>query len=256
MWMAPQLTAVWRCWRNAAIMLLLAGFTLPLKAQAVRPDTRLKDLRGHAILVESNAIFLVTSAHCQGAGYSIFRLMVSMDAGHSWKISGPPVEEGSELELVLKKDGKAWIAGDNIAEGPWHDPFILISTDSPTRWKSRTIYRGNAELLHAAVGKQGELLAWIRHVNFDDENWGGPIYIHQSLDGGMTWKVLGRANKVRIEGTGEKFTDLEKLTNPVWRVVNERSDRGFRVQHRNSETSPWHTVSRIHSFPCPDDTGR
>src|SRR6266481_1254180 len=113
MWMAPQLTAVWRCWRNAAIMLLLAGFTLPLKAQAVRPDTRLKDLRGHAILVESNAIFLVTSAHCQGAGYSIFRLFVSIDGGLSWKKFGSPVEKGKEIETGLKKDGKAWIAGDN-----------------------------------------------------------------------------------------------------------------------------------------------
>ncbi|HEY6249291.1 MAG TPA: hypothetical protein VI685_04985 [Candidatus Angelobacter sp.] len=144
------------------------------------------------------------------------------------------------------KDGKVWIVGEHTAEGPDTDPFIFVPSETGDHWQMRIIYQGNAAVDHIAWGSQGELFAWIEYARLSDLTY-GPPYIYQSLDGGRTWKILGRASRYQVE-VAEEFKKISTHMDPLWRVVN--ATRGAAVQHRESEAAPWKTVWRSPSPPC------
>src|SRR5262249_24373164 len=209
-------------------------------------------IEADAILPQDKAIILFTRARC--ANYptpGTAQLMVSTDGGRSWKKSGPALD-GYEFTSVYQRDGKVWILGEHTAEGPAIDPFLFLPTDSPSRWNMKTIYWGSEELQRVASGEQGEFLAWIRHLELTYDGWAGPTYVHQSLDDGRTWKVLGRASKTKVKAKAPGSVDLGILKNPTWRVLNHSLGHGFRVQHRESPAFPWRTVAHFPGHPCPE----
>lgn len=235
----------WRDWRALVVAAFLASAAQTLQAQEY--------LEADAILVQDKVIVLFTRARCANSPPpGTAQLLVSTDGGHSWKKSGPALD-GYEFTSILQKDGKVWIVGEHTAEGPATDPFVFVPTDSPSRWKMRTIYRGNAELRRLSTGEHGEFLAWIRHLDLSQDGWAGPTYVHQSLDEGKTWRILARAGKTQVKAEGPGFVDLGMLKNPTWRVRNDSVGRMFRVQHREGPPAPWQTVSQMRGHPCPDE---
>jgi hypothetical protein len=177
---------------------------------------------------------------------------VSTDGGHTWKKHRTTLE-GADFSSLSEKDGRVWLAGEHYAEGPEWNPFVFVPGESPTEWRMRTIYDGAGALRRIAWGTNGELNAWITHWQSTDDprydGWVGTTYVHQSLDGGNTWKELGRAKKIHL-ATGAEFTSFDRLRDPLWRIARDRST----VQHRESKDSPWKTAFRFsrRPFKCPD----
>jgi hypothetical protein len=231
-------------WQALVVATLLISAARALQAQEY--------IEADAILVQDNAIILFTRAGCADfPPPGIAQLLVSTDGGRSWKKSGPALA-GYEFTSIYQRDGKVWILGQHTAEGPATDPFLFLPTDSPARWKMKTIYWGNVELRRVALGEQSEFLAWIRHLELTDDGWAGPTYLHQSLDDGRTWKVLGRASKIQLKAKNPGFVDLAMLKSPTWRVLNHSLGHGFRVQHREKDDSAWRTIAQFPGHPCPE----
>ena len=230
--------------------LSLAACTI-VAASALLAQQNAKDnVKADAILVHGKAILLFTRmAACDDnfvPGAS--QLLVSTDGGRSWQKRGPRLE-GYEFDSVSVRDGKVWIAGEHTAEGPAIEPFVFVPAKSPLHWEMRTIYQGAGGLERVAWGSKGELIAWVPHLKLEDD-WKGPTYIHQSLDEGRTWKTLGRARKLKME-KGIEFTGLEKLKDPLWRIINSHYETDYRVQHREAENAPWKTVTSFVHRGCP-----
>lgn len=181
----------------------------------------------------------------ESPSYDPVQMFVSTDGGHTWKKGGPGLS-GYEYMFLSAKDGKVWIVGEHTAEGPATDPFIFVPSATGDHWQMRTILQDNAAVDRIAWGSKGELFAWLRYARLSDLTYGLP-YIYQSLDGGRTWKTLGRASTHKVE-VSEEFRKISTQMNPLWRVVNPT--RGATVQHRESETTPWKTVWRSPSPPC------
>lgn len=221
----------WAQFVLVAFLLLIA--TCALEGQG--------NVSADGVLVESNMTVLFTRAHCKEsppAGGA--QLLISTDGGRSWKRRGPRLD-GYEFDFASQKDGKVWIAGQHTAEGPETNPFIFVPGESGTDWQMRTIREGNGPLKRLAWGSKGELNAWIQHLRLADEGWAGPTYIHQSLDGGRTWKVLGRSRDLHLEAV--EFKDIGEIRNPLWRIVDARVKSGELIlQRRESKESPWKRV--------------
>lgn len=172
------------------------------------------------------------------------QILVSIDGGQSWTKRGPRIE-GSDFEFLYERNGHVWIAGFHTAEFG-ADPFILVPTKSSLRWNRYTIYEGPSILERIAFQKNGQLIARVRRINTSDENW--KEYIHKSVDGGRTWRLVGPATK-RGHELGVAFKRIESKT-PTWRIL-EAGDGGFAVQHH--EHGSWRTVSSFPSTPCLGD---
>ena len=181
----------------------------------------------------------------ENPSYDPVQMFVSTDGGHTWKKGGPGLV-GYEYMFLSAKDGKVWIVGEHTAEGPDMDPFVFVPAETGDHWQMRTILQDNAAVDRVAWGSKGELFAWLRYARLSDLTY-GPPYIYQSLDGGRTWKTLGRASTHKVEVSAE-FREISRQMDPLWRVVN--LTRGAKVQHRESEAAPWKTVWRSPSPPC------
>lgn len=227
-------------WRNRlSPMFLLVTFSVAAIAVAQTQE----ETEVYAVWTKDTLVLVYTGVrHCDGA-YPLLQFLVSTDGGHTWKKRRTTLE-GADFSSLSEKDGKVWMAGEHYAEGPESNPFVFVPGESTAEWKMRTIYNGEGALRRIAWGTNGELNAWVTHWRSTDDprydGWAGTTYVHQSLDGGYTWKELGRAKKIRL-GEGAEFTSFEKLKDPLWRVVRDRSI----VQHRENKDSPWKTVLRF-----------
>ena len=151
---------------------------------------------------------------------------------------------GNEFTLLSEKDGKVWIAGYHTAEANM-DPFLFLPAESGDSWRLRVFYHESAALDRMAWAGNGELMAWIEHID-PAVLTHGPQYIHVSSDGGRTWKMLGLARKHPIVAEAE-FKRIATQMNPLWRALNFEEGGGV-VQRRESEGQPWNNVAR---FPHP-----
>jgi hypothetical protein len=226
-------------------IVLLATFSSPAIAVAqVHEETDV-----YAVWTKETFVLVYTGVNRCNAPYPLPQFLVSTDSGHTWKKRRTTLEGGADFSSLSEKDGKLWMAGENTAEGPEWNPFVFVPGKSPTEWEMRTIYDGPGALRRIAWGPNGELNAWVKHLRLSDEGWAGTTYVHQSLDGGRTWKELGRAKKVQLAAVTE-FTSFDSLKNPLWQIIKDRST----VQHRETKDSPWKTVFRFSrgSMNCSD----
>lgn len=129
------------------------------------------------------------------------------------------------------------------------DPFIFVPTEAGDNWRLHRIYEGPATVKRIAWGSNGELIAWIMEI-VPSLLTEGPVYIHHSLDGGKTWKELGLARRRKVV-VGAEFLPITTYTMALFRVVN-LTRGGFIVQHRDSESSLWKTVSRFSPWRCSE----
>jgi len=223
-------------WRKSLswmmLLVFLSGGTIAV-AQ-VHEETEV-----YAVWTRETFVLVYTGVRHCNSPYPLQQFLVSTDGGHTWKRRRTTLE-GADFSSLSEKDGKLWMAGQHYAEGPEWEPFVFVPGKSPTEWKMRTIYNGEGALKRIAWGANGELNAWVTHLRLGDDGWSGPTYVHQSLDGGYTWKELGRAKSVPLK-EGAEFTSFDSLRDPLWRIVRDRST----VQHRESKDSPWKTVFRF-----------
>ena len=157
---------------------------------------------------------------------------------------------GYEFRFVCVKDGKVWITGEHVREGPLTDPFIWVPTETGDTWQMHTIYGFDGYMGHTErIGwtENGELIDWIRETDSGGDLRG--LYVHHSVDAGRTWKSLGLARKHKV-AVKDEFKPIETLKDPLWRIVNHECG-GFVLRHRETETAPWRTVSRFSILQCP-----
>jgi hypothetical protein len=193
------------------------------------------------------AILFAEIRHCSAEPQlPAAQIFVSTDDGKSWSKRGPEID-GSEFEYAYKTGAALWIVGLHTAEGPGIDPFILVPAPSPFTWERHAIYDGPAELKAVRFGGRGHLSALVRHINVHDENGGGPIYRHESVDGGRSWKSEGRA-KAALSSAGKNFAKITKRDSD-WRI-RDRADGGFDVQHRLGRQAAWRTMSEFPWQAC------
>jgi hypothetical protein len=233
-------------WRKSlSRLILLVNFSgMALGVPGVREETEV-----YAVWTKDTFVLLYTGVRRCNNPYPLPQFLVSTDSGHTWKKRRTTLEGGADFSSLSEKDGKLWMAGENTAEGPEWNPFVFVPGKSPTEWEMRTIYDGPGALKRIAWGANGELNAWVTHLRLGDDGWAGPTYVHQSQDGGHTWKELGRAKRIQL-ATGTEFTSFEGLKDPLWRIVRDRST----VQHRETKDSPWKTVFRFsrRTMNCSD----
>lgn len=170
------------------------------------------------------------------------QVFISLNDGKTWDRRGPLIE-GSTFEYVLDDGITLRVAGSHTAEGPEIDPFLLMSTGDLSEWKLHKIYRGPSELRSVALNDNGQLVAWIKHIDPHRERWEGPTYAYESRDNGATWGVLGPVPKGTTTPAGRVFSKIEK-EDRGWRVVDMEGG-GFEVQHLEVDHS-WKTA---HKFP-------
>lgn len=252
--MVPDLAAIRQVRRdlNALLASLLMeheksgcyGWDIPHETPPFQGDVKATGLwvQGNKFLLFAEVVDRPScSSEYSGASYP--QLYVSDDRGRTWRRRGPSMN-GNEFTLLSEKDGKVWIAGYHTAEANL-DPFLFLPTNAGDNWKVRVSYEESAALDRMAWASNGELIAWIEHI-VPAVLTHGPVYIHHSLDGGRTWKILGLARKHAVAVEAE-FTKITTQMDPLWRARNFE-DFGGVVQHRESESAPWKTVAR---FPPP-----
>ena len=127
------------------------------------------------------------------APYRPVQPLVSKDGGKTWGVTGPLLES-SDLEYFLDTRSELFIAGEDIAEGSAHNPFLLVYRATDNAWQQSEIYDQASELLGVAhEAKTGRFLAWVRHLELEKNgDWSGPVFLHRSLDGGKTWRSSKR----------------------------------------------------------------
>lgn len=174
------------------------------------------------------------------------QILASMDRGRSWNERGPRLE-GKDFSFIYENRGQIWLAGFHTAEFG-AEPFILVPTDSSLNWNKYTIYEGPAYLEGIAFQTKNQLIARVRHINVRNQNW--KVYLHQSIDGGRSWRQVGRSNSGRRE-RGIAFKEIEMQT-ADWRIV-DAPDGSFAVEHRELAQKSWMTVSQFPLKRCRSD---
>jgi hypothetical protein len=170
------------------------------------------------------------------------QILISDGGGGHWEKRGPQLD-GSEFQYVRAIGNRLWVVGEHTAEGPASEPFVLVPSEKGLEWNQRVIYKDAAELEGIAAQSDGRFTAWIRHLKLHDNGWTGPLYLHKSSDGGLTWRVVGRTRKApRAPGPG--FKKIEKQTE-TWRV-RDQDGGDSAIEHRADENSAWKSV---YSFP-------
>jgi hypothetical protein len=228
--------------RLSFLLLLVCCPLLPEVAQAQ------ENVDAKGILARGDRVILFTRVRrcAEESQIPSAQIFVSTDAGRSWSKRGPQLK-GNDFEYVYERGGRIWIAGLHTAEFG-ADPFILVPTDWGIDWHRYNIYEGPGDLERIAFLARSHLTARVRHINVRDENW--KEYIHESVDGGRSWKLVGLVGKVR-GASGLAFERIRKRA-PKWRIV-ESGDGGFVVQHRRGLRAPWRTVSRFPWKRCLGD---
>lgn len=151
----------------------------------------------NGIWARGDLVILFARLSSCGAPYRPVQPLVSTDGGKTWGVTGPLLES-SDLEYFLDTGSELFTAGEDIAEGPAHDPFLLIYRATDNAWHQSEIYDQASELLGIArETKTGGFLAWVRHLELKNDDWSGPIFLHRSLDGGKTWSVVRKVRRRR-----------------------------------------------------------
>ena len=170
------------------------------------------------------------------------QLFVSRDGGVRWEQSEPQLD-GSEFEYVHEEKARLWIVGEHTAEGPASEAFILVPDEESLAWSRHVIYEGGSDLEGIAISKPGDFIAWIRHLKLGDNGWNGLLYVHESSDGGRTWRLVGRAKKAP-QNPGNGFKKIERESSE-WRVAVKEGG-GSTIEHRVNDHSAW---KRVAAFP-------
>ena len=172
------------------------------------------------------------------APYRPIQPLVSKDGGKTWGVTGPRLES-SDLEYFLDTGSELFIAGEDIAEGPAHNPFLLVYRATDNAWQQSEIYDQASELLGIAhEAKTGRFLAWVRHLDLKNDDWSGPIYLHQSQDRGKTWSVVRKVGHVPRMATGLRFFRKHLDQSGSWRLTKT----GSRAERRQDD-GKWHLVT-------------
>jgi hypothetical protein len=181
------------------------------------------------------------------APYRPIQPLVSKDGGKTWGVTGPLLE-GSDLEYFLDTRSALFTAGEDIAEGPAHSPFLLVYRAIDNAWQQSEIYDQGSELLGVALeAKTGRLLAWVRHLDLKNDDWSGPIFLHWSLDGGKTWSVVRKVRRVPRMAIGFHFFRRNLKQSGSWRL----SRSGTSVEHRQGDGT-WQAIKLL-PLPIQED---
>jgi hypothetical protein len=236
-WICVMSSKLGRLLIIAAVMVTVSSFCVAQDAPYTYPPY------ADGIWARGNTIILFARLNECGGPYRPILPLVSKDGGKTWTARGPRLE-GSDLEYILDTGAELWIAGEDIAEGPSHDPYVLLYRADAAEWPQILIYDDAAHLLAMArETKTGKLLAWVRHIDFNTEDWTGPVYLHRSVDGGRTWRVVRKVTRVPRSTPGlHFFHGLPRRSGP-WRI----SRRGSAVENLQSD-GKWHLVT---SLPLP-----
>lgn len=174
---------------------------------------------------------------CQGA-YDPVQAMVSRDEGKTWQITGPRTV-GLSRDFVLDTGTELLIAGENIIEGPAHEPFLHVYRYAAEQWDEFEILGGSTELSALALEtKTGRLLAWIRHLELSDDGWTGPLFLHESVDGGKSWREVKKVARVPASRPGLRFFLRFADEQGPWRIV--RTESASRLERR--EDAAWKAI--------------
>ena len=185
-----------------------------------------------------NKLLLFARMNACGGPYRPIQPLLSNDAGKTWSPTGP-VLESSDLKFVFNAGADLLVAGEDIAEGPSHAPFLLRRTND--QWMQTIIYDDSAELLRiGSETKTGRLLAWIRHIDPLSENLSGSLYLHESIDHGSTWTAHRTAATVPRSLPGVVFFRPLSTESGPWRV----SVPGTSIERRDSR-GDWHSVTQL-----------
>ncbi len=170
------------------------------------------------IWARGDTVILFARFNPCGEPYRPIQPLVSRDGGKTWVARGPRLL-GSELDYILETRAALWIAGESIAEGPTSQPYLLLYRADSAEWPQVLIYEDAADLLAMArETKTGRLLAWVRHIDFNSENWTGPVYLHQSRDQGRTWSSVRRVRHVLKQAPGLRFFQELPQRSGAWRI--------------------------------------
>jgi hypothetical protein len=204
---------------------------------------------GDGIWIHGKTVMLFTRLQsCEGHPV---QTLVSKDAGKTWAMSGPRLEN-TDVEFILDHGNDIWMAGENTAEGPSSDIFLLRYNDAD--WPQFAIYPDESELQGIALeGKTGRLLAWIEHLRVTDKSGGskGPVYLHESTDGGRTWKIIRKVRHVPKSGKGLLFFREIPEENGPWRI--SRSDRTVEHQQADGTWQPFPRPPLPPEYGCSDE---
>ena len=159
---------------------------------------------------ESDIYHTLREIECLRCTYRPVQPLVSTDGGKTWGVTGPRLDS-SDFEYFLDNGSELFIAGEDIAEGPAHNPFLLVYRATDNAWQQSEIYDQASELLGIAhEAKTGRFLAWVRHLDMKNDDWSGPIYLHQSQDRGKTWSVVRKVKT--CSASGDRISFLRKKT--------------------------------------------
>lgn len=168
-----------------------------------------------------NTIVLVARFDQCGGPYRPVQSIVSTDGGNTWAAEGPRLE-GSDLFFILSDGDELLLGGQYYAEGPTSSPFLLVYGLEKHEWSQSDIYDGAAELLGMAREKEtGHLLAWVRHIDVQSEDYSGPIFLHESVDRGKTWDLIKDVAHVPTSIPGMNFFHELPQRSGKWRVSHD-----------------------------------
>lgn len=168
-----------------------------------------------------NTIVLVARFDQCGGPYRPVQSIVSTDGGNTWAAEGPRLE-GSDLFFILSDGDELLLGGQYYAEGPTSSPFLLVYGLEKHEWSQSDIYDGAAELLGMAREKEtGHLLAWVRHIDVQSEDYSGPIFLHESVDRGKTWDLIKDVTHVPTSIPGMNFFHELPQRSGKWRVSHD-----------------------------------
>lgn len=162
-------------------------------------------------------IVLLARFEACGGPYRPIQPIVSRDGGETWAASGPRFD-GSDFMFLMGDGPDLYVAGEDIAEGPSSGPFLLVYHADSDAWSQFEIYQDAADLLGVAHETgTGHLLAWVEHIDVASEA-SGPVFIHESVDGGKTWAVIRDVGHVPASVPGLHFFQELPERFGLWRV--------------------------------------